>query len=121
MNTQRKGLATLDRLIRVRRVRVRLAMAALGRSQARQGADAALADRVAVLLGGGGAATGTVAASAANARAAADTMLGRLADDVGRRLAVTRGEQQRLAEALARARAAVDAAVARRAGREGGL
>ncbi|MFZ4689565.1 MAG: hypothetical protein ACOYLS_10030 [Polymorphobacter sp.] len=109
-----------DRLIRVRRVRARLAMAALGRVQARQLAERALHDRVAALLAGGGSARGPVAADAANARAAADAMLGRLADDVGRRLAGTRAEQRQLGEALARAQAAVDAAVARRADREDG-
>lgn len=107
-----------DRLIRVRRVRARLAMAALGRTQTRQLAEAALLDRVSALIGSGGTGRGIVAADAATARAAADAMLGRLAEDVGRRLAGTRGEQQQLGEALARARAAVDAAVARRAERE---
>lgn len=108
----------LDRLIRVRRVRARLALAALGRSQARVASEGALLARVDALLAAGGAATGVVAANAAIARGSADAMLGRLSDDVGARLMATRGEQQAQALALARARAAVDAAVARRALRE---
>ncbi|GGE20746.1 hypothetical protein GCM10011529_29240 [Polymorphobacter glacialis] len=104
----------MDRVIRVRRVRERLALAALGRVQSRQVAEAALLARVGSLLGG--VAAGLMAADAASARARADAVLGRLADDVGQRLAVTREDQQRLAQGLARARAAVDAAVARRSG-----
>ncbi len=115
----RRPHAVLDRLIRVRRVRARQALAALGRNRARQSAEAALLERVAALLGGG-VAPGEVAAGMAAARAAADAALGRLADDVGRRLGETQGEQRALAERLARARAAVDAAVARRAEREVG-
>ena len=108
----------LDRLIRVRRVRARLALAALGRSQARQVAETALLERVAVLLGQGGSAPGPVAANAGASRVTADAMLGRLADDIARRLAGTALEKRGLAEALGRARAAVDAAVERRAERE---
>jgi hypothetical protein len=111
-------MTSLDRLIRVRQVRARLALAALGRVQSRRQAEADLDGRVQALLAGSGARIGTVDAGAANARAAADAMLGRLADDVARRLAVTGAEQRRLAETLARARAAVDAAVNRRAERE---
>lgn len=110
--------ATFDRLIRVREVRARLALAALGRAQARVEAEAALLARVDGLLGRGGAAPGLVPADTATARATADAMLGRLADDVGRRLAGTEAERERLGDALGRARAAVDAAVARRAERE---
>ena len=110
--------ATLDRLIRVREVRARLAMAALGRVESRRLAEADLDARVQALLAGSGSSIGRVDANAANARAAADAMLGRLADDVARRLAVTSTEQQRVAETLARARAAVDAAVNRRAERD---
>lgn len=120
MTDRRARDAVFDRLIRVRRVRSRLALAALGRTQVRQLAEAALLDRVAALVGSGGAGRGIVAADAATARAAADAVLGRLADDVGRRLAVSRAEQAGLAAALARAKAAVDAAVARRADREPG-
>ena len=109
---------SLDRLIRVREVRARLALAALGRTETRRQAEADLDARVQSLLAGSGSSLGRVDANAANARAAADAMLGRLADDVARRLATTSTEQRRLAEALARARAAVDAAVNRRAERE---
>ena len=114
----RDSTAVLDRLIRVRRVRARLALAALGRSRARIVAETALLDRVAGLLGEGGTGTGMIAADAAASRATTDAMLGRLSDDVGRRLAVTQDDQRQLAEVLGRARAAVDAAVARRAERE---
>ncbi len=109
---------SLDRLVRVREVRARLALAALGRVEGRRQAEADLDGRVQALLAGGGPGLGRVDANAANARAAADAMLGRLADDVARRLAVTSAEQRRLAETLTRARAAVDAAVNRRAERE---
>ena len=115
-----KDNRSLDRLIRVRRVRARLALAALGRAQARQGAEAALLDRVAMLVEQGGSRAGLVSAGAVAARASADAMLGRLADDVGRRLAETAAEKRALAQALGRARAAVDAAVARRSEREQG-
>jgi len=118
MSDQKSRNAMFDRLIRVRRVRARLAMAALGRTQTRQLAEAALLDRVGALIGSGGTGCGIIAADAANARAAADAMLGRLAEDVGRRLSETHIEQQQLAAGLARARAAVDAAVARRAERD---
>ncbi len=111
---------TLDRLIRVRRVRARLALAALGRSQVRQLAETALLERVAVLIEQGGTRAGAVSAPAVASRASADALLGRLAEDVGRRLAETAAEKRALAEALGRARAAVDAAVARRAEQEQG-
>ncbi len=120
MSDRKLRTAALDRLIRVRRVRARLEMAALGRVQARQLAELGLRDRVASLLAAGGADVGAVGAGAASARARADAMLGGLADDLGRRLADTGDERRRLAEALGRARAAVDAAMARRAERERG-
>jgi hypothetical protein len=110
----------LDRLIRVREVRARLALVALGRLESRRRAEAELDSRVQALLAGSGSRPGRVHAGAANARAGAGAMLGRLADDVARRLAVTSAEQRRLADALALARAAVDAAVNRRAEREAG-
>ena len=118
MTGRRDEMRSLERLIRVRRVRARLAMAALGRAQVRRASEAALRDRVAMLLAGGGAGFGVVAADAVAARASADAMLGRLSDDVGRRLAGTEAERRQLAQALGRAQAAVDAAVARRAERE---
>ncbi|WP_426165111.1 hypothetical protein [Sandarakinorhabdus sp. DWP1-3-1] len=116
--TDRDAARVLDRLIRVRRVRARLVLAALGRTQARALAEAALQARVTNLLAHGGAAPGPVAAAAAASRAMTDAMLGRLADDVARRLAATTAERRAGVEALGRARAAVDAAVARRAERE---
>jgi hypothetical protein len=109
---------SLDRLIRVREIRARLAMAALGRARSRQAAEAALNARIETLLSAGGAACGPVAATAAAARASADAMLGRLAADVGKRLEATTSETVQLGAALGRARAAVDAAIARRAERE---
>lgn len=116
----RDRVTLLDRLVRVRRVRARLAMAALGRSQARLLAETALLDRVAALLADGGATSGVAAAAALAARGSADAMLGALADNVGVRLAGTESERRRLGAELARAQAAVDAAVARRAERETG-
>ncbi|MFZ4109275.1 MAG: hypothetical protein ACOYKQ_02250 [Polymorphobacter sp.] len=107
----------LDRLIRVREVRARLALVALGRLESRRQAEAELDARVQALLTGGGTSLGRINAGAANARAAADALLGRLADDLARRLAVANAEQRRLADALVLARAAVDAAVNRRAER----
>jgi hypothetical protein len=112
------GPDTLDRVIRVREIRARMAMAALGRARARQAAEAALNARIETLLTQGGAAHGQVAANAAAARASADAMLGRLAADVGKRLEATSSETVQLGAALGRARAAVDAALARRAERE---
>ena len=108
----------LDRLIRVREVRARLALVALGRLESRHQAEAELDGRVQALLAGSGSSFGRVNAGAAKARAAADAMLGRLADDVALRLAATSAERRRLGDALALARAAVDAAVNRRAERE---
>lgn len=109
---------TLDRVIRVREVRAQLALAALGRARARQAAEAALNARIESLLAQGGASHGPVAANAAAARASADAMLGRLAADVGKRLDASTSETVQLGAALGRARAAVDAAIARRADRE---
>ncbi len=107
----------IDRLIRVRRIRARLAMAALGRTQARRLADAALLSRVTDLLGAGGPHCGVEAASAAKARAGADALLARLGDDIRQRVAHGDADQARLGEALQRAQAAVDAAIARRTAR----
>jgi hypothetical protein len=109
----------LDRIIRVRRVRARQAAAALGRVQARQLSEAGLLARVRTLLAQGGARTGPVAAGELKARLASDAMLARLAEDVSRRLGGTAEERARLGDALSRARAAVDAAVSRRAEQEG--
>jgi len=112
--TERRPLQALDRLIRVREIRARQALAAAGRAETRRQADAALVLRVERLIASAPAGTGDVVAQAASARAAGDGVLGTLADDGRARLAVTAAEAARLAQALAQARAAVEAAVARR-------
>ncbi|KAB7648328.1 hypothetical protein [Polymorphobacter fuscus] len=117
--SERRSLQALDRLIRVREIRARQAMAAAGRAETRRRAEAALVERVELLLVRPAGAPGPVSAQAASARAAGDAVLGALADDSRARLAATLAEQGRLAQALARARAAVDAAVSRRCEREG--
>lgn len=116
--SERQRLQALDRLIRVREIRARQALAVAGRVEMRRQSEAALVDRVERLLVRGPVAAGPMLALAASARMAGDAVLGALADDSRARLAATRAEQARLAQALARARAAVDAAVARRAERE---
>jgi hypothetical protein len=115
--TDRRSLQALDRLIRVREIRARQAMAAAGRVETRRQAEAALVGRVERLIARSAVSDGPVAALAASARAAGDDMLGLLADKGRARLAVTEAEQVRLALALGRARAAVDAAIARRSAR----
>lgn len=119
--SERRRLQALDRLIRVREIRARQALAAAGRVETRRQAEAALVKRVERLLLRAPVAQGPMLAMAASARAAGDAVLGALADDSRARLAATRSEQVRLAQALNKARAAVDAAVARRADREGHL
>lgn len=115
--SERRPLQALDRLIRVREIRARQALAAAGRVEARRQAEVALVTRVERLIARSPT-QGPVAALAASARAAGDGVLGLLADNGRARLAVTEAEQARLVLALGRARAAVDAAVARRAERE---
>ena len=112
--SDRRALQALDRLIRVREIRARQALAAAGRAESRRAAEAALVARVERLIARSSMSDGPVAALAASARAAGDDMLGLLADKGRARLAATAAEQARLAQALARARAAVDAAIARR-------
>ena len=109
-------MSALERLIRVRRVRHRLAMAALGQAQSRTRHEAALAARVSALVTGFPPAHS--AAAAVNARHAANTMLAGLADDLARRLQASLDDRDRRALAVARAQAAVDAAVARLAERD---
>ncbi len=116
----KRDVKALDRLVQVRRVRVLAAAAALGRVQARQLNEKGLLARVRTLLAQGGTQTGPVQAAELKARLASDAMLARLAEDVSRRLGGTDAERARLGEALGRARAAVDAAVERRAERESG-
>ena len=115
--SERRSLQALDRLIRVREIRARQALAASGRVETRRQAEAALVERVERLMLRAPA-RGPMLALAASARVAGDAVLGALADDSRARLAATRTEQARLAQALTKARAAVDAAMARRADRE---
>lgn len=118
MSERRRSFEALDRLIRVREIRARQAMAAAGRVETRRQAEAALVGRVEQLLVRAPAAPGPMLAMAASARAAGDGLLRLLAEDSRARLTATRAEQSRLALALGKARAAVDAAVTRRAERE---
>lgn len=106
----------LDRMIRVREIRAAQALAELGRAQARVNAEAALLARVSTLRIGQY--QGVAAAGAVKARARADVMLGKLAGDIADRLANNTAFAAEQAQSLARARAAVDAAIARRAERE---
>jgi hypothetical protein len=115
--TDRRSLQALDRLIRVREIRARQALAAAGRVESRRQAEASLVVRVERLIARSAVPDGPVVALAASARAAGDDMLGLLSDKGRARLAATEAEQARLALALAQARAAVDAAVARRTAR----
>lgn len=106
----------MDRLIRVRRIRERLAMADLARAQGRAAADAALLARVRALVGGQEA--GVVRAAARSARARSDGQLFDIAADVAQRRAQSVGLRDEAGRQLAAARAAVDAAIARRAAQE---
>ena len=116
--TDRRAVQALDRLIRVREIRARQAMAAAGRVETRRQAEAALVARVERLIARDAPAMGAMSAQAASARAANDAVLGALADRSRSRLVATRTEQVALAAALSEARAAVDAALSRRQQRE---
>ena len=118
MTERRRSLQALDRLIRVREIRARQVLVAASRVETRRRSEMALIEKVERLMTRGTATTGPMLAIAASARAAGDAVLGALADDSRARLAATRSEQASLAQALGKARAAVDAAVARRAERE---
>jgi hypothetical protein len=110
-------MSAIDRLIRVRRIRERLALADLARAQGQAAADAALLTRVRGLVGGQ--ADGVLSAATRSARARIDGQLQDIAADValrGERSAALRDDAGRQ---LAAARAAVDAAIARRAEQEG--
>ncbi|WP_353199624.1 hypothetical protein [Sandarakinorhabdus sp.] len=110
-------MSAIDRLIRVRRIRERLALADLARAQGQAAADAALLTRVRGLVGGQP--DGVLSAAARSARARIDGQLQDIAADValrGERSAALRDDAGRQ---LAAARAAVDAAIARRAEQEG--
>ena len=106
-----------DRLVRVRRIQARQALAALGRAQAALNSEAALIERVTTLIMAAAPAAGDAGAGALKARGQTTAMLGALADQLGRRLVARRDDRAALAAALARAQAAVDAALARREGR----
>lgn len=106
----------LDRLIRVRRIRERLALADLARAQGRAAADAALLERVRALVGGQG--TGIEPAAVRAARARSDGQLGEIAAAVAQRHAAAATARDAASRQLAAARAAVDAAIARRAALE---
>lgn len=106
-----------DRLVRVRRIQARQALAALGQAQAALNSEAALIARVTGLILSAAPEPGDAGAGALKARGQTTAMLGDLAEQLGRRLARRRDDREALAAALARAQAAVDAALARRAGR----
>jgi hypothetical protein len=116
--TGRRSLQALDRLIRVREIRARQALAAAGRIESRRQSEAALVARVEQLIARTPAPAGSVPALAASARASGNDVLGVLADSGRARLTATEAERTRLVAALGCARAAVDAAVARRRERE---
>jgi hypothetical protein len=103
----------IDRLIRVRRIRERLALADLARAQGQAAADAALLSRVRALVGGQG--EGTASAAARAARARIDGQLQAIAADIATREAQSQRARDDAGRQLAAARAAVDAALARRA------
>lgn len=107
----------LDRVIRVRRIRERLAMADLARAQGQAAADAALLDRVRSLVGGQGA--NTQAAGTRAARARIDGQLQDIAAQIAERRDRSAAARDAAGRQLAAARAAVDAALNRRAEQEG--
>ncbi|OYQ31165.1 hypothetical protein CHU93_05000 [Sandarakinorhabdus cyanobacteriorum] len=108
----------IDRLIRVRRIRERLALADLARAQGQAAADAALLGRVRALVGGQG--EGTANAGARAARARIDGQLQAIAADIADRQTRALARRDEASRQLAAARAAVDAALARRAEQESG-
>ncbi|WP_353217293.1 hypothetical protein [Sandarakinorhabdus sp.] len=110
-------MMVIDRLIRVRRIRERLALADLARAQGQAAADAALLERVKGLVGGQ--TEGVLAAAARSARARIDGQLQDIAADVAVRCDRSAGLRDDASRQLAAARAAVDAALARRADQEG--
>ncbi|WP_164158268.1 hypothetical protein [Sandarakinorhabdus rubra] len=113
---QSDNVTPIDRLIRVRRIRERLAMADLARAQGRAAADAALLERVRALVGGQ--APGVANAAARAARARSDGQLADIASAIATRGAEAEAARDAASRQLAAARAAVDAAIARRAAQE---
>lgn len=110
------NVTPLDRLVRVRRIRERLALADLARAQGRAAADAALLERVRALVAGQ--AVGAAPAAVRAARAASDAQLHDIAAAVAERGGQSRAARDVASRQLAAARAAVDAAIARRAAQE---
>lgn len=109
-------MSALDRLIRVRRIRERLALADLARAQGQAAADAALLERVRALVGGQ--AEGVASAGVRAARARIDAQVQDIAAEVAVRRAHSAQRRDEASQRLAAARAAVDAALARRAEQE---
>lgn len=109
-------MSTLERLIRVRRIRERLALADLARAQGQAAADAALLERVRALVGGQG--EGVASAALRSARARIDAQVQDIAAEVADRRDRSALVRDEAGHKLAAARAAVDAAIARRAEQE---
>ena len=109
-------MSVLDRLIRVRQIRARLALADLARAQGQAAADAALLERVRALVGGQG--EGVTSAAVRSARARIDAQVHDIAAEVSRRRDRSVELRDDAGQRLAAARAAVDAALARRAEQE---
>ena len=109
-------MSALDRLIRVRRIRERLALADLARAQGQAAADAALLERVRGLVGGQ--AAGVASAAVRSARARIDAQVQDISAEVAQRRERSVLVRDNASQKLAAARAAVDAALARRAEQE---
>ncbi len=118
MTAKSASVATLDRIVRVRKVKARQALVNLARLQTRQQAEIDLQRRVQSLMAAGEPDAGIAAANAVSARATSNGLLGMLAIDSAARFELAEAQRAVLATALARARAAVDAAIARRMERE---
>ena len=109
-------MRVIDRLIRVRRIRERLALADLARVAGQAAADAALLARVRGLVAGQD--EGVASAGVRSARARIDAQVQDIAADVAHRCARSAAARDSSSQRLAAARAAVDAALARRAEQE---
>ena len=109
-------MSVLDRLIRVRQIRERLALADLARAQGQAAADAVLLERVRGLVGGQGA--GVASAAVRSARARIDAQVHDIASEVAVRRDRSVQVRDDASQRLAAARAAVDAAIARHAEQE---
>lgn len=109
-------MRALDRLIRVRRIRERLALADLARAQGQAAADAELLVRVRSLVGGQR--EGIASAAVRSARARIDAQVQDIAVEIALRRDRSDTARDAATRQLAAARAAVDAALARRAEQE---